>query len=89
MARLKSRHVCSACGHEEAKWLGRCPACGAWNTLEEQEAQDARPKLRSAPALSATDGPWLTTCTATCASTAVYSASLKTTCAARSVNFAV
>ncbi|MDR2631985.1 MAG: DNA repair protein RadA [Spirochaetaceae bacterium] len=26
---------CSACGHEEAKWLGRCPECGDWNTLIE------------------------------------------------------
>lgn len=26
---------CSACGHEEAKWLGRCPDCGEWNTLQE------------------------------------------------------
>ncbi|MCL1941372.1 MAG: DNA repair protein RadA [Synergistaceae bacterium] len=26
---------CSACGHEEPKWLGRCPECGEWNTLAE------------------------------------------------------
>jgi DNA repair protein RadA/Sms len=26
---------CSACGHEELKWLGRCPECGEWNTLIE------------------------------------------------------
>ncbi|MCL2069883.1 MAG: DNA repair protein RadA [Treponema sp.] len=26
---------CSSCGHEEAKWLGRCPECGEWNTLLE------------------------------------------------------
>ncbi|MDR0589452.1 MAG: DNA repair protein RadA [Spirochaetaceae bacterium] len=26
---------CSACGHEEPKWLGRCPECGDWNTLIE------------------------------------------------------
>ncbi|GHV94567.1 DNA repair protein RadA [Spirochaetia bacterium] len=26
---------CSACGHEEPKWLGRCPECGEWNTLVE------------------------------------------------------
>ncbi|MDR0569039.1 MAG: DNA repair protein RadA [Spirochaetaceae bacterium] len=30
---------CSACGHEEAKWLGRCPNCGEWNTLIETPAQ--------------------------------------------------
>jgi DNA repair protein RadA/Sms len=26
---------CSSCGHEETKWLGRCPECGEWNTLTE------------------------------------------------------
>jgi DNA repair protein RadA/Sms len=26
---------CSACGNEEAKWFGRCPSCGAWNTASE------------------------------------------------------
>jgi DNA repair protein RadA/Sms len=26
---------CSSCGHEEPKWLGRCPECGEWNTLSE------------------------------------------------------
>ena len=26
---------CSSCGHEELKWLGRCPECGEWNTLTE------------------------------------------------------
>lgn len=31
----KSVYVCASCGHQEAKWLGRCPACGQWNTLEE------------------------------------------------------
>ncbi|MDR2518714.1 MAG: DNA repair protein RadA [Spirochaetaceae bacterium] len=29
---------CSACGHEEPKWLGRCPACSEWNTLDETAA---------------------------------------------------
>ncbi|MFW5995440.1 MAG: ATPase domain-containing protein, partial [Spirochaetia bacterium] len=31
----RSVYVCASCGHQEAKWLGRCPACGQWNTLEE------------------------------------------------------
>ena len=29
---------CSSCGHEEPKWLGRCPECGEWNTLVETAA---------------------------------------------------
>jgi DNA repair protein RadA/Sms len=35
--------VCSACAHESAKWHGRCPGCGEWNTLvEERAAEPAR-----------------------------------------------
>ena len=32
----KSIYACVECGAESAKWYGRCPACGAWNSLEEQ-----------------------------------------------------
>lgn len=32
----KTVHVCSSCGHEEPKWLGRCPDCGAWSTFVEE-----------------------------------------------------
>jgi DNA repair protein RadA/Sms len=31
---------CSNCGHEEPKWLGRCPECGEWNTLIETASPD-------------------------------------------------
>ena len=37
MAKQKSLYVCSACGYECAKWNGRCPDCGEWNTFEEKE----------------------------------------------------
>ncbi|MDR3338250.1 MAG: DNA repair protein RadA [Treponema sp.] len=33
---------CSSCGHEEPKWLGRCPECGEWNTLIETAAGPER-----------------------------------------------
>ena len=35
MAKIKSVFYCTACGGETAKWQGRCPACGEWNTIEE------------------------------------------------------
>lgn len=35
MAKTKSFFECSNCGYQTAKWLGRCPDCGKWNTLEE------------------------------------------------------
>jgi DNA repair protein RadA/Sms len=36
MARPTSIHVCSACGHSEAKWHGQCPGCGEWNTMAQE-----------------------------------------------------
>ncbi len=35
MAKDKTKFVCGECGHETAKWFGRCPSCGSWNTLVE------------------------------------------------------
>ncbi len=31
----KTVYVCSECGYETAKWMGKCPSCGSWSTLEE------------------------------------------------------
>ncbi len=36
-AKTKSVWFCSHCGNEYAKWMGRCPACGEWNTFVEKE----------------------------------------------------
>lgn len=38
MPKSKSVFVCRSCGFESAKWNGRCPNCGEWNTFEEVEA---------------------------------------------------
>ncbi len=35
MAKEKTLFACIACGFETAKWAGKCPGCGAWNTMEE------------------------------------------------------
>ena len=35
MAKPKIIYRCTACGYESAKWNGKCPSCGSWNTLEE------------------------------------------------------
>jgi DNA repair protein RadA/Sms len=35
-ARVKTLFVCQQCGHQVGKWLGRCPECGAWNSLAEE-----------------------------------------------------
>jgi DNA repair protein RadA/Sms len=39
MAKEKSIYVCTECGGTSAKWLGKCPACAAWNTLVESVAE--------------------------------------------------
>lgn len=36
MAKLKKVYFCRECGFEAPKWLGRCPACGEWNTFAEE-----------------------------------------------------
>ncbi len=37
MAKAKTVFVCSSCGYESAKWLGKCPACNEWNTFYEEK----------------------------------------------------
>ncbi len=43
MAKEKSIYTCSECGGTSPKWLGKCPHCGAWNTLTEGIAESAGP----------------------------------------------
>ncbi len=45
MTRTRVRHSCTDCGAQTPRWLGRCPECGAWNTLVEEVAV---PKARAA-----------------------------------------
>ena len=35
MAKSKTAFVCSNCGMESSKWIGKCPSCGQWNTYKE------------------------------------------------------
>jgi DNA repair protein RadA/Sms len=43
--------VCSTCGSQSPKWLGRCPDCGEWNTFAEEAAPGALPPRGSVAAL--------------------------------------
>jgi DNA repair protein RadA/Sms len=36
MSKLKTKFACQDCGYESPKWMGRCPGCGAWNTMAEE-----------------------------------------------------
>lgn len=47
MAKEKTIFLCNQCGYESPKWAGKCPACGAWNTLVEKVVRNT-PASRSA-----------------------------------------
>jgi DNA repair protein RadA/Sms len=44
MAKRDNRYVCQECGAVHAKWMGKCEACGAWNTIIEEAAPEVAPK---------------------------------------------
>ena len=50
MAKAAFQHACSECGYTTGKWLGRCPACGAWGSLVEERALTPAPGVRGAVA---------------------------------------
>ncbi len=56
MAKGKSVYACTACGYESGRWVGRCPGCGAWNTMEENLAE-AAPARGSAGKIAANQRP--------------------------------
>ncbi len=47
-AKQKTVYCCSECGNETPNWAGKCPACGAWNTLVELKLDSAGTKGRGA-----------------------------------------
>ena len=50
MAKSKTVFFCTACGNETPKWMGRCPGCGAYNTMEEHIEKPVSPgHAKSAP----------------------------------------
>ena len=44
MAKSKTVFVCSECGNESSKWLGKCPACNSWNSFYEQKIVETKNK---------------------------------------------
>ncbi len=47
----KTLYFCKECGNEYAKWQGRCPACGAWNSIEEVKEKTSVSHLSSSSAM--------------------------------------
>lgn len=55
--KTKTLFYCTDCGNELLKWQGRCPACGAWNTIVEQPAGGkSRASALSGPGRSPKNG---------------------------------
>ncbi len=54
MAREKVKFVCTNCGYESPRWLGRCPSCGKWNTFKEVKTtrEEGRAWLSGVPGVS-------------------------------------
>jgi DNA repair protein RadA/Sms len=50
---------CASCGHEEAKWLGRCPQCGNWNSFEEHEQSAQTSHGKKSPQKESKDAVFL------------------------------
>ncbi len=46
MAKVKIHFVCQECGHDSLQWLGKCPGCGAWNSMVEEVVSKSDGKLR-------------------------------------------
>jgi DNA repair protein RadA/Sms len=47
MAKTKIKYVCSSCGYESPKWLGKCPECDTWNTFTEEIVENNKRKPSS------------------------------------------
>lgn len=48
--KTKTVYYCTNCGNETLQWMGKCPACGAWNTLTEHVEAPVRASRRATPA---------------------------------------
>ncbi len=52
MSKTKTVYFCTECGNETAKWQGRCPACGAWNTITEHIQKTTNHAVSSSTVIS-------------------------------------
>lgn len=58
MAKVKTSFFCSECGNESPRWLGKCPGCGAWNTLVESTSVTGNSAKASVPSLKTNEYSW-------------------------------
>ncbi|RKZ20120.1 DNA repair protein RadA [bacterium] len=55
MAKTSTHFFCTDCGHEELRWLGRCPGCGSWNTMKEMKVAATGKAAKGARGFKAPD----------------------------------
>ncbi len=55
MAKIKTAYFCNSCGYESPKWVGRCPACGEWNSMVEETVSVSKSSGKSRRGLLESD----------------------------------
>ena len=45
--KIKSKFICSVCGYESPKWLGKCPSCDSWNSFSEETFETGKKKTKT------------------------------------------
>ena len=55
MAKQKTQFICGICGYSSPRWLGKCPDCGSWNSLNEEAVKEEAPEkaAKRAPGIGA------------------------------------
>ena len=46
-SKTKTKFICHNCGAETPKWMGKCPNCGEWNSLEEKIEESIPKSIRT------------------------------------------
>ncbi|MBN1299936.1 MAG: DNA repair protein RadA [Melioribacteraceae bacterium] len=49
MSKVKLKYICTECGYESLKWLGKCPSCEAWNSFTEEFVETGKSVKRTVP----------------------------------------
>lgn len=44
MSKIKIKYICSNCGYESLRWLGKCPECDSWNSFTEEKVESSKHK---------------------------------------------
>ncbi len=55
--KVKVKFVCANCGAESPRWMGRCPVCGEWNTMEERTERTSSAAVQPLASLHASKNP--------------------------------